>query len=87
MTKWGNVEDPLNGHTNHPMDAAFLGGHKLNESYKVPAANPQGLPNMSYMHPLGKNASRENAPTSLRAVAPKMVGKNPGKNAGRGPIT
>jgi hypothetical protein len=85
MTKWGNIENPMD-HQNHPQDAAFLGGHALNESYKVPAASPMGADNLSYMHPLGKNAHRENAPTKSFMPVQKTVGKNPGKKTGFGPI-
>lgn len=84
MTKQGNAENPMD-HVNSPQDAAFLGGHALNESYKIPAANVGGIPNGSYRHPL-KDPSRENAPTASRMVAPKVVGKNPGKKTGFGPI-
>lgn len=86
MTKGGNIEE-VASHVNNPQDAAFLGGHALNQSYKVPAASPMGMENGSYVHPLGsKNAHRENAPTASKMIAPKMVGKNPAKNAGKGPI-
>jgi len=75
MTQFGNIERALD-HVNNPQDAAFLGGHELNESWKLPAANPSGR-NASYMHPLGtKNKKRENAPTKSIAVAPAKTGKN-----------
>jgi hypothetical protein len=87
MTKAGNAENPMD-HQNNPQDAAFLGGHALNQSYKVPAASPMGFENGSYVHPLGsKNAKRENAPTPSKMIAPKMVGKNPGQKTGFGKIT
>jgi len=35
---------------NNPFRAAYFGGHDLNESYKSPAPNMEGI-NHSYMHP------------------------------------
>ena len=84
MTKGGNIEEAFD-HANHPLDAAFLGGHALNESYKVPAANKQNS-NPSYRHPL-RDPSRENAPTASVMIASKVKGKNPGTKTGFGPIT
>jgi hypothetical protein len=86
MTKFGNLENPMD-HVNSPQDAAFLGGHALNQGYKVPAASPMGADNLSYVHPLGsKNAHRENAPTKSFMPVQKMTGKNPAKKSGFGPI-
>jgi hypothetical protein len=85
MKPEGNTEDP-SGHVNNPQDAAFLGGHALNESYKVPVANEKNH-NPSYHHPLG-DPTRENAPTASKAVFPKVTGKNPGtRSAGKSTIT
>jgi len=84
MTDGGNIEE-VASHTNNPQDAAFLGGHALNESYKIPAAHPSGK-NASYRHPL-PDPSRANAPTASKMIAPQLLGKNPGKKAGFGSIT
>lgn len=75
MTPQGNVEMPFN-HVNNPQDAGMLGGHALNESYKVPAANAKNH-NPSYHHPL-RDPSRENAATPSKMIAPGRTGKNPG---------
>lgn len=47
-----NAVNPLNKHAMHD-------GHKLNESYKLPAAHPSGRENLSYMHPHGSAANLE----------------------------
>jgi len=75
MKPEGNVERPFD-HVNNPQDAGFLGGHALNESYKVPAANAKNH-NPSYHHPL-VDPSRENAQTGPKLIAPGRTGKNPG---------
>ena len=82
MGEYGSTERPWN-HVNNPMDAAFLGGHALNESYKVPAANAQNS-NPSYIHPLPE-PSRENHPSAPKMIAPQVKGKNPGTKS-FGPI-
>ena len=84
MTAEGNRERPLD-HVNNPQDAAFLGGHALNESYKVPAANAK-LKNSSYMHPL-VDPKRENAPTASKMAFAQVKGKNPGVRTSSGKIT
>jgi hypothetical protein len=73
MGQFGNKENTMD-HVNNPMDAAFLGGHSLNESYKIPAANEKNQ-NHSYHHPL-VDPTRENAPTKPKMVFAKVTGKN-----------
>jgi len=70
-----NVKMPFE-HVNNPQDAAFFGGHALNESYKIPAANAKNH-NPSYRHPL-PDPSRASAPTNSKMIAPGRQGKNPG---------
>jgi hypothetical protein len=84
MGKFGNTES-ADSHVNNPQDAAFLGGHALNESYKVPAANKKNH-NPSYAHPL-IDPKRENAPTGSVMVGPKVTGKNPGTRSSSRTIT
>jgi hypothetical protein len=84
MTPEGNIEKSLD-HVNNPQDAAFLGGHALNESYKVPAANAS-LTNLSYVHPL-HDPKRENAPTASVMAFAQRKGKNPGTKVSSGKIT
>jgi hypothetical protein len=45
----GSVADAVNPVNKH----AFHDGHKVNESYKMPVANPKLSENLSYMHPHG----------------------------------
>lgn len=64
---------------NNPFRAAYLGGHDLNESYKMPVPNASGQ-NHSYMHPAhngGGSANTQKLDRKQNRVAgPIKTGKN-----------
>ncbi len=64
---------------NNPLRAAYVGGHELNESYKMPVPNASGE-NHSYMHPVhnsggGSNTQKLSAKQKTPA-GPIRLGKN-----------
>lgn len=73
----GNKKSGSDAHVNSPFRDVHMGGHDLNESYKIPSPNESGV-NHSYMHPLDLGAA-ENSPgfpsPQGNHIAPLQTGK------------